>query len=89
MKVFFIICFTILSCRVYAQNIYMRSTSESDKDGTTFIILNPDGQGTRNAYCSYSTLKGTMINFMVKWGVGTDGMIYWTNGDTTNNLESI
>lgn len=81
MRIFLLLCATFLSCKLYSQSIYMKLSSLKDKDGTNFLIFNQDTRTAKNVHCSYSILKGTMIDFMVKWGVGNDGMIYWTNGE--------
>ncbi|GAA3923449.1 hypothetical protein GO495_02660 [Chitinophaga oryziterrae] len=81
MKFTFLLCLFVLSLKLQAQNIYIRSNSEQNKSATDFIIKNLQTNQSKIVNCSYAILKGTMIDFLTKWGVGDDHTIYWTNNE--------
>jgi hypothetical protein len=69
----------LLSFQIQAQNLYLKL--EPQEDGNNFLIMDMKNNIHKKVFCSYSVLKGTMIDYMTDWGVGSDGVIYWTNGE--------
>jgi hypothetical protein len=73
-----VVCFL---CNASGQMVYMK-VSNYDGDKASFVMLDLGTSKTTEANLDFSFLKGQWIDFMTKWGVGSDRMIYWTNSES-------
>lgn len=88
MKTLNLLCLLLLfSSQIQAQHLYLKMTPQGD--GNNFLIRDMKNNVDKKVFCSYAVLQGAMIGYMTDWGVGSDGVIYWTNGENIYKLNAV